>query len=69
MTKDKLLTSVEVCEMLQISKPTLVALKKRAGFPKPFRPGNKDLWKESEIEEYLESTRQGSKTDGAEGKN
>ncbi len=58
MEDEKYLTGPEVRELLRITKQTLVALKKRPGFPKAYRPAGRDLWKKSEIESYLESTKQ-----------
>ena len=55
---EKYLTGPEVRELLRITKQTLVALKKRPEFPKSYRPAGRDLWKKSEIESYLESTKQ-----------
>ena len=54
---ERLLDSKDICEMLRISKTTLTSFVKRDHFPKPFKVGNKFMWKRSEIDTYLEQTR------------
>lgn len=58
MDDEKFMTGPEVRKLLKITKQTLVALKKRPDFPRSYRPTGRDIWKRSEIEEYIESTKQ-----------
>jgi excisionase family DNA binding protein len=53
----ELLTIKELCEYMRISKVTLFRLRKEENFPKPVLSYKKQLWKRSEIDEYLEKTR------------
>jgi predicted DNA-binding transcriptional regulator AlpA len=56
----ELLTIKEVCDYMRISKVTFFTkLKKCENFPKPVLSYKKQLWKKSEINEYLERTRDG----------
>jgi len=49
----------EVMKILGVGRSTLwLWLKTKDNFPKPFRAGRKLRWKRSEIEAYLETTRQ-----------
>lgn len=53
MEDEKYMTGPEVRKLLKITKQTLVALKKRPDFPRSYRPTGRDLWKKSDIEDYL----------------
>jgi predicted DNA-binding transcriptional regulator AlpA len=55
--EDKLLDISELSEYLHISRAGFYNLKKKKGFPKPVLVLEKKLWKKSEIDEYLDSTR------------
>jgi excisionase family DNA binding protein len=54
---EKHLSAEEIIEKLGISRKTLDNWIEKGQFPKPFKIGRRIFWKESEIEEYLESTR------------
>jgi predicted DNA-binding transcriptional regulator AlpA len=57
----ELLTIKEVCEYMRISTVTFFRLrKKEENFPRPVLSNKKKLWKKSEIDEYLERTREKS---------
>jgi len=47
----------DLCKDLNIGKVTLWNWRKDPSFPKPFKIGKTLLWKKSEIESYIESTR------------
>jgi predicted DNA-binding transcriptional regulator AlpA len=52
------LTSEEIMKMFAICKWTLNNwIKNKSDFPRPIKAGRRNLWKKSEIEEYLESSR------------
>jgi predicted DNA-binding transcriptional regulator AlpA len=53
----ELLTMKELCEYMRISKVTLFRLRKEESFPKPVLSHKKQLWKRTEIDSYLERTR------------
>jgi predicted DNA-binding transcriptional regulator AlpA len=59
MTEEKkLLNAKDVTEFLMISRTTLQTWRKeKKDFPQPFQAGRRLLWKRSEIESYIESTR------------
>jgi predicted DNA-binding transcriptional regulator AlpA len=55
---DEFLTVKDLVDMLKVSRFTISVWKKeKKEFPKPFNVGRKLLWKKSEIEAYMESTR------------
>lgn len=48
----------EMTKFLKVDRRTITRwIKDNPGFPKPMKIGRKLLWKRSEIEEYIESTR------------
>jgi excisionase family DNA binding protein len=48
----------ELTEYLKIDRMTVTRwVRSNPKFPKPSKAGRKNLWKKSEIDEYLESTR------------
>jgi predicted DNA-binding transcriptional regulator AlpA len=48
----------DLTEIFKVTRFTISTwMKEKPNFPKPFRAGRKLLWKRSEIEAYLESTR------------
>ena len=48
----------ELTEYLKVDRATINRwVKSNSNFPKPSKAGRKNLWKRSEIEAYLESTR------------
>lgn len=56
---DKEILSIkEVCEYLSITRTTLWKLEKDEKFPKPVMILSQKKWKRSEIEEYLNKTRE-----------
>ncbi len=58
----------EVLELVKMSQASVYERMRYDRFPKAFKPEYRSYWKRSEIEEYIESTHQCSKTNGAEGK-
>ena len=63
---DKLLDQKELAEYLGMSKVTVWKLQKEKDFPRPIVILTKKKWKRSEIDEYLERTREGKKNERAE---
>jgi predicted DNA-binding transcriptional regulator AlpA len=55
--EDRLLDIKELIEYLHISRAGFYNLLKKKGFPKPLLVIEKKLWRQSEIDAYLESTR------------
>ncbi len=50
--------SIELMKLLFISKNTLyVWLRNNPDFPRPFKIGRRNLWKQTEVDEYLEKER------------
>ena len=51
----QLLTSLQVCQMLRVSRQSLWRLQKRGEFPVPVKPlgGNRLRWRKSEIESFI----------------
>jgi predicted DNA-binding transcriptional regulator AlpA len=48
----------DLAKFIKVNRCTINRWKKNnPDFPRPFRVGRKLLWKKSEIEEYMESTR------------
>jgi predicted DNA-binding transcriptional regulator AlpA len=58
--EDKLLDQKELGEYLGMSKVTIWKLQKDSNFPKPVIILTKKKWKRSEIDLYLEGTREGN---------
>jgi predicted DNA-binding transcriptional regulator AlpA len=56
--EEKLLDQNQLCEYLEVSKFTVWKLQKEKDFPKPVMILSKKKWKRSEIDEYLEKTRE-----------
>jgi predicted DNA-binding transcriptional regulator AlpA len=56
--EDKLLDQGELQEYLGMSRFTIWKLQKKDDFPKPIKILTKKKWKRSEIDEYLEKTRE-----------
>jgi predicted DNA-binding transcriptional regulator AlpA len=54
----EILNSNEVCEYLSITRTTLWRLEKEPNFPQPVKILSQKKWKRSEIDEYLEKTRE-----------
>ncbi len=54
----ELLDQKELGEFLGVSKFIIWQLQKKEDFPKPVKIMSKKKWKKSEIEEYLEKTRE-----------
>ena len=54
----EILNIKEVCEYLSITRTTLWRLEKEESFPKPIMILSQKKWKRSEIDEYLEKTRE-----------
>jgi predicted DNA-binding transcriptional regulator AlpA len=53
--EEKLLATEDVMRMFHICRDTLHQwIKNREDFPKPFKAGRRNLWKESAIKEFLE---------------
>jgi predicted DNA-binding transcriptional regulator AlpA len=57
--EDRLFDISELIKYLHISRAGFYNLLKKDNFPKPLLVIEKKLWKKSEIDEYLERTREG----------
>jgi excisionase family DNA binding protein len=54
VTADSLLTPVELCELLRISRPTLAAWIANGTLPPPIRLGTKKIyWRREDIDKLL----------------
>ena len=58
MVEKELLTQNEVAMILGIRRETFWRLQKEESFPKPIMILSQKKWKRSEIDEYLEKTRE-----------
>jgi predicted DNA-binding transcriptional regulator AlpA len=58
MVEKELLTQNEVATIMGIRRETLWRLQKDPNFPKPIMILTQKKWKRSEIDEYLEKTRE-----------
>lgn len=59
MNKDEFLTIKEVGSLFRVSRSTMERLcANDKNLPKPYRVGVKKLWKRSDVEEYLEKSRE-----------
>jgi predicted DNA-binding transcriptional regulator AlpA len=56
--EDKLLDQGQLCKYLEVSKFTVWKLQKEKDFPKPVMILSKKKWRKSEIDAYLEKTRE-----------
>ncbi|MDR2267919.1 MAG: AlpA family phage regulatory protein [Holosporaceae bacterium] len=54
----EILNIKEVCEYLSITRTTLWRLEKNPDFPKPIMILSQKKWRKSEIDMYLEGTRE-----------
>lgn len=60
--EDRLLDIKESCEYLHLTRDGFYKLRKSfIDFPHPVKVGKKQLWRRSEIDEYLEKTREKEK--------
>lgn len=48
------LTAQQVCDLLQISSPTLLKLSKRPDFPKSMKIGRVNRWNIQDIQDWFE---------------
>ena len=55
--KDRtLMTCIEVCELVKLSRTTVYTLSKQGRFPSSFKVGTRAIrWRRSEVEGWLES--------------
>jgi excisionase family DNA binding protein len=61
MNENEYLTIKEVGSLLRVSRSTMERLcANDKNLPKPYRVGIKKLWKRSDIEEYLQKSRERS---------
>jgi predicted DNA-binding transcriptional regulator AlpA len=58
MTEKELLTINELAEHLGVHRCTITKLQKKTDFPKPIMILTQKKWKRSEIDAYLEKTRE-----------
>jgi excisionase family DNA binding protein len=56
--EEAFLTTEEIMKLFRICRDTVQDwIKNKADFPSPIKIGRRNLWKRSEIEAYIESTR------------
>ena len=58
MDDDALLDIAKVCKYLNLSRSTFHRIRKVGNFPSPYLIGEKQLWRKSDIDAYLEKTRE-----------
>ena len=51
--KDPLVNTQDICDFLEISKPTLFRAIKKGEFPEPFRIGRSFTWLQSTVQKHL----------------
>ncbi|MDR2724179.1 MAG: helix-turn-helix domain-containing protein [Holosporaceae bacterium] len=56
---EDILSQIDLTNIFKVTRGTIYLwVKTKSDFPKPFKAGRRLLWKRSEIESYLESSRQ-----------
>jgi predicted DNA-binding transcriptional regulator AlpA len=60
---EEMLSSKDIQKSLGVTRECLQRWIKNTDFPKPYKVVGKNLWKKSEIEAYIDSTRKNLKED------